>query len=150
MQRSLGEATRREEKRQRVESIAATSTLARASAHESSPRRTSARAPHKAAAVQDKENGSSQRTESALAARQTETAPAPSEAEMLRSLLTAHRQFIASSVEQLDTHTYLLTQADSGASAMSTYAGAVKALLTERDATVEALKTAVRAAAAKS
>ena len=69
---------------------------------------------------------------------------------MLRSLLTAHRQFIASSVEQLDTHTYLLTQADSGASAMSTYAGAVKALLTERDATVEALKTAVRAAAAKS
>ena len=150
VQRSLGEETRREEKRQRVESIAATSTLARASAHESSPRRTSARAPHKGATVQEKENGSSQRTASSLAARQTETAPAPSEAEMLRSLLTAHRQFIASSVEQLDTHTYLLTQADSGASAMSTYAGAVKALLTERDATVEALKTAVRAAAAKS
>lgn len=88
----------------------------------------------KVAAAEEKENGAGQRTVMDKKAM----------AKAGVAVFDAHRQFITSCVEQLEVHTYMLSQAEAqpvdAAAQLDDYVGGLEALLRERQAALSALQ----------
>mmetsp|Transcript_4304 Transcript_4304/g.9297 ORF Transcript_4304/g.9297 Transcript_4304/m.9297 type:complete len:117 (-) Transcript_4304:456-806(-) len=92
------------------------------------PTRTSTR--HVSAKEANKENGE-------------RAAKPPPSAEVRQAVFDAHRQFITSCVEQLEVHTYMLSQAEHGPereAGLHDYVMGLEALLAERQAALGSLQ----------